>query len=275
MASCPVTFPNGSNYRWAFPRNVPISHGNGALWTDPGAGGKIVLRPDQVREDGSIAWKMGWYRGVRGKLQVTGRRLDASAPPAQGHYDSEGYGDSGFQAGWIYFPSEGCWEITGRVGDASLTFVSLVVKVPFEPRAPAWLPGQLHIKDRDVLDLPQSIRYIYGTPSWLDSEASWDGWIKGEVTWGDGELSIETTQGVRKDPVPYPEDAVQPVTVHGQPGVCMQGAEDEKGQWQGEADAGTLEWSDGDFSYRINHTRLGLSCEDLLQVAGPVPAPVP
>jgi hypothetical protein len=38
-----------------------------------------------------------------------------------------GYGDSGFQATGIIFPTEGCWEVTGRVGEASLTFVTLVI----------------------------------------------------------------------------------------------------------------------------------------------------
>jgi hypothetical protein len=41
----------------------------------------------------------------------------------------DGYGDSGFQSSGITLPSEGCWQVTGRVGDASLTFVTLVLAV--------------------------------------------------------------------------------------------------------------------------------------------------
>jgi hypothetical protein len=206
---------------------------------------------------------MGWDRGVRGQLTVTGRRLDAPAPPAQGLYDMSGYGDIGFQAGAIYFPSEGCWEITGRVGEASLTFVVLMVKVPFGPAGPHWLPEELLIKDRDITGLPKTIREIYGPPIWGE----------GRVTWGEGEVSVETTQGSREPSTPYPEAAQQRVTVNGQPGVCVQGAWDEQGQWQAEADAGALEWSAGGFSYRISHVELGLGCEDLLRVAGSPPSP--
>jgi len=32
----------------------------------------------------------------------------------------------------LIFPTEGCWEVTGRVGDASLTFVTLVVRGEWE-----------------------------------------------------------------------------------------------------------------------------------------------
>jgi hypothetical protein len=52
---------------------------------------------------------------------------------------SGNYGDSGFQPVSISFPTEGCWEITGSVGDASLTIVTLVEKVEEEvtSKAPA------------------------------------------------------------------------------------------------------------------------------------------
>jgi len=64
---------------------------------------------------------------VAGKLRIEGSRLDASAPPLVGHVP-DGYGDSGFQSSGITFPTEGCWQVTGRVGEASLTFVVLVLR---------------------------------------------------------------------------------------------------------------------------------------------------
>jgi hypothetical protein len=73
--------------------------------------------------------KFGWWRGVSGKLTIEGFRLGASVPPIQTSVP-DGYGETGFQATGILFPSEGCWQITGRVGEASLTFVTLVIKVP-------------------------------------------------------------------------------------------------------------------------------------------------
>ena len=39
-----------------------------------------------------------------------------------------GYGEKGFQPSALFFPTEGCWEVTGRVRDATLTFVTIVVK---------------------------------------------------------------------------------------------------------------------------------------------------
>jgi hypothetical protein len=67
-------------------------------------------------------------RGISGRLSIQGRRLDASAP-LLGAEVSDGYGDRGFQASGVIFPTEGCWEITGQVGTARLTFVNFVIKV--------------------------------------------------------------------------------------------------------------------------------------------------
>lgn len=253
IASCPVTVANEStppNTNWR-PSN---HHGNGTLWVGFWPENKVLVEPDQVNADGSIGVKFGWYRGVRGQLVVEGRRLDAPAPPAQGFYSGEGYGDIGFQAGGILFPSEGCWEITGKVGTASLTFVTLVIRIPFKILWPAWSPeGMILIPESwDVTDLPRSIRNVYGSP---------DG----------GEVIFETTRGLQENTVPYPNTFTQQVTVNGQPGVCVKGAWDKQGQWRANADAGALEWSANGLSYRISHSGLKLRCEDLLRMAGSSP----
>ena len=57
------------------------------------------------------------------------RPNNASAPPLRSSIP-DGYGDAGFQATRIIFPSDGCWQVTGSVGNASLTFVTLVVGAP-------------------------------------------------------------------------------------------------------------------------------------------------
>jgi hypothetical protein len=74
--------------------------------------------------------KFGWTRGegLRGKLKIHGRRIDASAPPLRANIP-DGYGDTGFQATALIFPTEGCWEVTGEVGETRLTFVTRVVRV--------------------------------------------------------------------------------------------------------------------------------------------------
>jgi hypothetical protein len=81
----------------------------------------------EIRADGTIEVKFGWYRREAGRrLRISGRRLDAPAPPLRAHIPS-GYG-ANFQASGIIFPTQGCWTVTGRVGARRLTFITLVVK---------------------------------------------------------------------------------------------------------------------------------------------------
>jgi len=103
------------------------AYGNGKLvvWALD-VRGTIVATPDFVNPDGSIGWKFPWMRMVPGSLIVTGRRLDAPAPPLKSRVPS-GYGDIGFQASGVTFPSEGCWQITGKLDHTSVTFVNLVI----------------------------------------------------------------------------------------------------------------------------------------------------
>jgi hypothetical protein len=124
---CPVTRPNG-----AAPPGVGaqagVNHGNSKLWTALWPGGVIKAGPDFVDKDGSIQMKFGWWRGVGGRLSIQGRRLDGPASPLRAEVP-DGYGERGFQASGVIFPTEGCWEITGQVGTARLTFVNFVIKV--------------------------------------------------------------------------------------------------------------------------------------------------
>jgi len=93
-------------------------------WPD----GVVLIPPTNVHADGSLDMKFPWWRGAIGLLTITGRRLDALEPPLRS-YIPDGYGEHGFQATGIIFPTEGCWEITGRTGEARLTFVQRVVRV--------------------------------------------------------------------------------------------------------------------------------------------------
>jgi len=128
--ACVVTPPNGNTPPGE--RRSPFHHGNGILWTALWPEGKVVFRPGGpgfVLADGSLSMKFPWWRGVQGNLAIEGRRLDAPAPPLRATIP-ESYGDTGFQATGIIFPTAGCWRVTGKVGAASLTFVTLVVKLP-------------------------------------------------------------------------------------------------------------------------------------------------
>ncbi|MDP9375917.1 MAG: hypothetical protein M3Q65_26400 [Chloroflexota bacterium] len=135
---CPVTVPDGNPPPGQPP--APGYHGNGALWTQLPSEVKIPFTAEQT-PPGVLAVNWSWWRGVRGDLSIQGRRLDAPAPPLQALIRG-GYGDSGYQLTALSFPTPGCWEVTGMVGDASLTFVVLVVaEVPPVRQTPPPPPG--------------------------------------------------------------------------------------------------------------------------------------
>jgi hypothetical protein len=118
---CPVTIPNGSHAPGEFTDDStlsPTSHGNGKIWTNLPIDGKLEITPDA---DGTIGQKFPWWKVVPDHLTVTGRRLDGPAAPLRAWIPS-GYGER-FQSTGLYFPTDGCWEITGKADDAQLTFV--------------------------------------------------------------------------------------------------------------------------------------------------------
>ena len=130
--NCQVTKPNG--IAAGVDQPAPDSYGNHdvsvgpfGLWPD----GTIVFKPGGagfITRTGALGMKFGWLRGASGKLRITGRRLDAPAPPLRSQVP-DGYGDRGFQATYVIFPTAGCWEVTGSVGSSSVTFVTKVVKI--------------------------------------------------------------------------------------------------------------------------------------------------
>jgi hypothetical protein len=134
---CAVTTPNGiaAGEDHADPGsygNADVSVGPFGLWPE----GTVVFKPGGagfITRDGSLGMKFGWRRGVSGQLKIDGRRVDAVAPPLRSEVPS-GY-EGGFQATYVIFPTPGCWEVTGRVGDAEVTFVTRVVKIA---DGPAW-----------------------------------------------------------------------------------------------------------------------------------------
>ncbi len=132
QAECPVTAPNGS-----LPPGEQAASadylGNDRLWTVLWPDGQVVFEPGgpgEIRPDGSLAMKFPFWRGegVVGELHITGERLDGDAPAMMGEI-TEGYGESGFQATALVFPSAGCWQVTAGVGDDLLTFTTQVVLV--------------------------------------------------------------------------------------------------------------------------------------------------
>lgn len=122
---CPVTTPNES-----IPPGENAAYenylGNDKVWTSLWPNGKIHMQPYNRNPDGSLSMKWPWWRSVSGPLSIEGRRLDAEAEPLRS-FISSGYGESGLQVSELIFPTTGCWEVTGHVGNASLTFVTEVV----------------------------------------------------------------------------------------------------------------------------------------------------
>lgn len=99
--------------------------------------GTFIFRPGGagfVDRDGGLGIKFAWTRPAGSELIVGGRRLDAEAPPARA-YMHAGYRDGDWQPTYLVFPTPGCWQITGRVGDRSLTFV---VQVEQKGDGPNW-----------------------------------------------------------------------------------------------------------------------------------------
>lgn len=106
-------------------------YGNGFLFVHAPGDGFLVARREP---DGTLFQKLGWLpkKDWGGNLQVRGERLDG---PGQlrvlrvnwGHTYVGGVRGRGSWATPVLFPSEGCWRLTGRVGDVSLTYVMQVV----------------------------------------------------------------------------------------------------------------------------------------------------
>lgn len=119
---CPTTTPNG---------NVPIGaatssgrrwHGNGGLWA--------YLRPDGLLVTNALGgYKMLWVakEGVSGSLRVQYRALDPPSPLVTARAGMlTGYDRPNATMSQMSF-SPGCWQITGRAQDVSLSFVVQVV----------------------------------------------------------------------------------------------------------------------------------------------------
>jgi len=124
---CPVTQPNGSLPPGTQPSettNDPNLFGSGELWTILWPNGKVYMLTSNQRADGLFETGWPWYRGVDGQLTIEGHRLDAQAGPLLYELPED---FNNFQGSTLIFPTTGCWEITGRVGNTSLTFVTEVL----------------------------------------------------------------------------------------------------------------------------------------------------
>lgn len=122
--TCAVTNPEGGIY--GNDSLTAVLPGNGTFVFKPGG-------PGFVDADGALGIKVGWGLRKRGTLVVTGRRLDGAAPPARAYIPRSYDNYLGGMSLFLVFPTPGCWEITGTVAGASLTFVVKVQKIGVGP----------------------------------------------------------------------------------------------------------------------------------------------
>jgi hypothetical protein len=136
-ASCPVTRPPEPPFS-APPPYPPAPppvyagqfwYGTEELWTLLRADGLWQRLP---RHNGAYGQKVFWWRQgydwrvePEPALTVTGRRLDAPAPPFASSGATNGFRDDigSFMLVGVGIPTAGCWEITGRTAGAELSFV--------------------------------------------------------------------------------------------------------------------------------------------------------
>ncbi len=121
---CPVTV--GTVRAWGSGTWEELTYRNGPLWVALYPKGIVHATAEDVQEDGPIAIKFGWWRETKGRLAIDGRRLDETESLLRARVPT-GYGKRGFQSTALIFSGPGCWEVTGSLGVAKLTFVTRVV----------------------------------------------------------------------------------------------------------------------------------------------------
>lgn len=81
---------------------------------------------------GEVEWvaqkqlKVGWFRPEAGDLKISGRRLDAPAPPLVVEVGSGAEYRHRFSPSLMTFPTAGRWHIGARVGRKEAHFVVLI-----------------------------------------------------------------------------------------------------------------------------------------------------
>jgi hypothetical protein len=124
-AACPFTSPTDSP-----PTDTDVFGG--------GPGAEWYCSPDRALcavKNGpwpAGGWKVGWRKPAGAKLVVTGRRLDADAPPLRADVP-DGYHGT-FQASGLLFPTAGCWEVSAQAAGSTVHFVVTVEPPPPAPR---------------------------------------------------------------------------------------------------------------------------------------------
>ena len=254
IESCPVTLPNGKSPAGEDDSDFNLGNENGTIFTIPWPNGTVIFSPNgpgAKEPDGSLGMKWPWYRTVEGDVVITGRRLDEKAPPPRTvvlRGNEDGYGETGFHPSGLWFSGPGCWEMTAAIGDESLTFVTLVVRLDFDPPFFAYWPEDVPRSWGTDLSLwPRAIREINVSPA-------------------GGEIIVETFRDAAQLGEQFPAEIVRNVSVNDAPAVCAVGTRDENGEWDPSTDEVHLQWRNGGRIFRLIATGLSYRCDDLLQI---------
>jgi hypothetical protein len=70
--------------------------------------------------------KTAWFRDPRAAIEVTGRRLDATAPPLNIQFPPPDSYRHRFMPSGMTFPTAGCWEVTAKSDGHELKFVTRI-----------------------------------------------------------------------------------------------------------------------------------------------------
>lgn len=133
-ADCPVTVPQEPPFTPPPPYDElgfegDFWFGSSSLWT---AVPKSGVWPSLPEGPEGYSQKIFWWRDgyvvseePQPALEVTGERLDAEAPPLRAlRATNASAGDIGSaMLTGVEFPTRGCWRITGKYGEAELSFV--------------------------------------------------------------------------------------------------------------------------------------------------------
>ncbi|MDO9086485.1 MAG: hypothetical protein Q7U53_09790 [Anaerolineaceae bacterium] len=248
ISSCPVSLPNLSES--PDPTYISVENGYGnpeqtmfiGLWKD----GVVYFCPNcagDLSSNSRLGMKFWFYRTVPGEVIFEGRKVDEAGPEAL--LDSfgetaDGYGDTGFHSAGLVFPGQGCWEITARIGEDQITFVTLVIWVPFDPLWPGWFPvSGLVFDGPDLSGYPTTFGLFFNSEE-------------------DGKVIVQTSQTKWEDT--DLSSVKELVKVGENAGTCI--IEEGNG-----LTSGALIWSSEDLNYRIQFENLELTCHDLLQMA--------
>jgi hypothetical protein len=141
--TCPITKQGDQPFVPPAPYAAKASAGSfwfgtDRLWTILRQDGAWAGLPHYTPSDPTFRQKLFWWRQgydwraePRPHLNVTGRRLDAPAPPLVADRASNGYREQdwwSFMVVGINLPTLGCWEIKGHYGNDEAIFVVWVAE---------------------------------------------------------------------------------------------------------------------------------------------------